>query len=134
MKDMGLADVIFGIKITTTLDRIIFSWDHYAEKILEKFKTYSSGTAKTLVDIMLHLTRNVGKAGSQVKYASVIGSIMCLTNCTRPDLAHAVNVLSRYTSNPSHTHRKAITRVLNYFWYTKSYELHYGREPIVFER
>jgi len=39
---------------------------------------------------------------------------MYLTNCTRPDLAHAVNVLSRYTSNPGHTYWKGITRVLNY--------------------
>src|ERR1044071_2290784 len=58
---------------------------------------------------------------------------MYLTNCTRPDLAHAVNVLSRYTSNPGHNHWKGITRVLNYLRYTKSYGLHYGRHPVVLE-
>lgn len=82
---------------------------------------------------MLHLTKNAGEAVSQVEYARVIGSLMYLTNCTRPDLAHAVNVLSRYTSNPGHTHWKAITRVLNYIRYTKSYGLHYGKEPAVLE-
>ena len=45
--------------------------------ILEKFKTYSCGTAKTHADTMLHLTKNVGEVVSQVKYASVIGSFMC---------------------------------------------------------
>ena len=82
---------------------------------------------------MLHLTKNAGEAVSQVEYARVIGSLMYLTNCTRLDLAHAVNVLSRYTSNPGHQHWKAITRVLNYIRYTKSYGLHYGKEPAVLE-
>ena len=36
MKDMGLADVILGIKITKTPDGTILSQDHYAVKILEK--------------------------------------------------------------------------------------------------
>jgi hypothetical protein len=58
---------------------------------------------------------------------------MYLTNCTRPDLAHAVNVLSRYTSNPGYKHWKAITRVLDYLRYTKNYGLHYSKEPRVLE-
>ena len=72
-----------------------------AEKILEKFKIYSSGTAKTL-DTIRHLTKNSDEAVSQVVYAQIIGSLMYLTNCKRPDLAHAINVLCLYTSNPGH--------------------------------
>jgi len=58
---------------------------------------------------------------------------MYLTNSTSPDLTHYVNVLSRYTSNPGHKHRKAITRVLNYLRYTKDHGLHYGKEPTILE-
>nr|VDD30760.1 unnamed protein product [Brassica oleracea] len=81
----------------------------------------------------MHLTKNSGEAVSQNEYARVIENLMYLTNCTRPDLAHAVNVLSRYTSNPGHAHWKAITRVLNYLRYTKYFGLHYGKEPTVLE-
>ena len=133
MKDMGLADVILGIKLTRHSEGITLSQAHYAEKILERFKNYSSGTAKSPVDPQLHLTKNVGDAVSQVEYARAIGSLMYLTNCTRPDLAHAVNVLSRYTSNPGHKHWKGITRVFNYVRYTQSYALHYGNHPAVLE-
>ncbi|CAA7057286.1 unnamed protein product [Microthlaspi erraticum] len=35
--------------------------------------------------------------------------------------------------NPGHIHWKAITRVLNYVRHTKSYGLHYGKEPAVLE-
>ena len=35
---------------------------------------------------------------SKVPYASVIGSLMYVTVCTRPDIAHVVGVVSRYMS------------------------------------
>ena len=35
---------------------------------------------------------------SCIPYASVIGSLMYAKVCTRPDIAHAVGVLSRYMS------------------------------------
>jgi hypothetical protein len=37
---------------------------------------------------------------SRVPYASVVGCLMYAMVCTRPDIAHAVGVLSRYMSKP----------------------------------
>eukprot|EP00253_Pinus_taeda_P032553 PITA_32553 len=37
---------------------------------------------------------------SHVPYASVVGSLMYAMVCTRPDIAHAVGVLSRFMSKP----------------------------------
>ncbi|XP_073133688.1 secreted RxLR effector protein 161-like [Henckelia pumila] len=54
-------------------------------------------------------------------------------NCTRPDIACAVNKLSRFTSNPNEIHWKALTRVLRYLRHTLEYGLHYTRYPAVFE-
>ena len=54
-------------------------------------------------------------------------------HCTRPDVAFAVNRLSRYTSNPSVEHWKAITRVLGYLKKTKDLGLYYSRYPTVLE-
>ena len=41
---------------------------------------------------------------SHVPYASVVGSLMYGMVCTRPDIAHAVGVLSRYMSKPGKEH------------------------------
>ena len=60
MKDLGSADVILGIKITRTSEGIVLTQEHYAEKILERFKNYSNGTAQSPVDPQLHLTANSG--------------------------------------------------------------------------
>ncbi|KAL6335726.1 hypothetical protein AAG906_039489 [Vitis piasezkii] len=87
MKDMGLADVILGIKIKRTSDELILSQSHYVDKILGKFDKDNSGVARTPVDVTLHLSKN-------------------------KDIAYAVSKLSRYTSNPGAKHWQGIIRVL----------------------
>ena len=118
MKDLGVADVILGIKISKTSDGLILSQSHYIEKILKKFKQNDISPMKTPVDVNLHLSKNNGKILSQQEYAQAIGSLMYVMNCTRPDIAYAVSKLSRYTSNPGPDHWKAIVRVLRYLKYT----------------
>ena len=36
--------------------------------------------------------------GPEVPYLSVIGALMYLANCTRPDIAFSINLLARYSS------------------------------------
>ncbi|KAL0365780.1 UNVERIFIED_CONTAM: Retrovirus-related Pol polyprotein from transposon TNT 1-94 [Sesamum radiatum] len=133
MKDMGLADVILGIKISKPSDGLALSQSHYIENILKKFKAYDSPPAKTPVDLNLHLAKNKGESEGQIEYSRIIGSLMYIMNCTRPDIAYAVNKLSRFTSNPSKNHWKGLIRVLRYLKYTSNYGLHYTRYPAVLE-
>ncbi|XP_073295912.1 secreted RxLR effector protein 161-like [Primulina huaijiensis] len=67
------------------------------KKVLEKFSTLNSRPARTPIDLGVHLAKNRGDPISQLEYARIIGSLMFLTNCTRPDLAYSVNKLSRFT-------------------------------------
>ena len=69
MKDLGVADVILGIKISKTSDGLILSQSHYIEKILTKFKQDDSSPMRTHVDVNLHLFKNNGKSLSQQEYA-----------------------------------------------------------------
>jgi hypothetical protein len=133
MKDMGLADVILGVKITRTSDGLALSQSHYVDKILEKFSKFDTSIARTPVDVNLHLSKNVGVGVSQLEYSRIIGSLMYLMSCTRPDIAYSVSRLSRYTSNPGHDHWKAIVRVLRYLRHTRDLGLHYTRYPAVLE-
>src|SRR4051812_21688763 len=133
MKDMGLADVILGIKITRTSDGISLNQSHYVDKILEKFNKGDTYEVRTPIDPNQHLLKNKVENVSQVEYSRIIGSLMYLMSCTRPDIAYTVGKLSRYTSNPGSNHWKAITRVLRYLRYARGYGLHYTRYPIVVE-
>ena len=114
MKDMGLADVILGIKITRTSEGLILNQSHYVDKILEKFNKDDSGIARTPLDTSFHLAKNRGEGISQIEYSRIIGSLMYLMSCTRPDIAYTVSKLSRFTSNLSADHWKAIVRILRY--------------------
>ncbi|RVX07226.1 Retrovirus-related Pol polyprotein from transposon TNT 1-94 [Vitis vinifera] len=51
---------------------------------------------------------------SKVPYASAIGSLMYAMVCTRPDIAHAVGVVSRFMSRFGKQHWKAIKWILRY--------------------
>ncbi|GJX63214.1 hypothetical protein Tco_0296114 [Tanacetum coccineum] len=132
-KDMGLPDVILGIKIIRTQNGLVLSQAHYVDKILNTHNVGYSGQARTLIDTIMHLFKNRGLGVAQLEYSRIIGMLMYLMIGTRPDLAYAVSRLSMYTSNPSYVHWKAITRVFHYLRYSRDYGLHYDRHPAVIE-
>ena len=57
-KNMALSDMILGIKIVRTTDGLMLSQSHYVDNILRKFDKYNYGIARTLVDKILHLSKN----------------------------------------------------------------------------
>ncbi|KAJ9544788.1 hypothetical protein OSB04_024495, partial [Centaurea solstitialis] len=133
MKYMGLANLILVIQISRTQNGLALSQAHYVDKILEKFNADDTTVARTPIDTSHHLSKNRGEGVAQVKYSRIVGSLMYLMSCTRPDLAFAVSRLSRYTSNPSSEHWKSMIQVLRYLRYTRDYGLHYSRYPAVIE-
>ena len=53
-------------------------------------------------------------------YMSVVGALLWLAACTRPDLTFATSVLARFVSNPARVHYAALQRVLAYLQGTSS--------------
>ncbi|KAL6311651.1 hypothetical protein AAG906_025668 [Vitis piasezkii] len=58
---------------------------------------------------------------------------MYAAQCTRADISFAVSKLSRFISNPSVEHWKAIGRVLGYLKNTKELSLQYSKFPAIIE-
>jgi len=69
---------------------------------------------------------------SSVPYASAIGSIMYAMICTRPDVANALCIASRYQANPGEQHWMAVKCILKYLRRTKDLLLVYGGEDLQF--
>ncbi|KAH9669996.1 hypothetical protein KPL70_022027 [Citrus sinensis] len=76
--------------------------------------------ANTPYDSSIKLLENSGRIVAQLEYDSAIGSLMYAMHCTRPDIAFAVCKMSRFTSNPSVEHWKAISRILDASWVTNT--------------
>ncbi|KAK1618809.1 hypothetical protein QYE76_024326, partial [Lolium multiflorum] len=117
MKDLGEASYILGIKIYRDRSRRLIGLD----KILKKFRMDESkkGFLPMLPGKVLSKTQGPATAEerermSQIPYASAVGSIMYAMLCTRPDIAHAVSLTSRYQSDPGIEHWTAVKNILKY--------------------
>jgi ATP-binding cassette subfamily B (MDR/TAP) protein 1 len=86
MKDLGVAKKILDMRITRDrkICKLALSWGEYAEKVLEIFKMWYAKTQEQ-INYMY-----------KVLYSSVVGNLMYMMVCTRPDIAHVMGVMSRY--------------------------------------
>ena len=66
-------------------------------------------------------------------YASIIGSLRYVVDCTRPDIAYVVGLLCRFTNRLSLEHWNAIERVMRYLKKTQNLGLHGKKFPYVLE-
>lgn len=62
-----------------------------------------------------------------VQYREAVGSLLYASQETRPDIAHAVGIVSKYLSNPSQAHWKAVKRIMRYLKGTINAKLAYSK-------
>ncbi|GJW88961.1 retrotransposon protein, putative, ty1-copia subclass [Tanacetum coccineum] len=108
MKDLGEAAFILGIKIYRDRSKrlIGLSQSAYMDKILKRYRMDNSKRGHIPMQERLDLNKTQGastpeevKRMQNVPYASVVGSIMYAVRCTRPDVAFAQNITSRFQTN-----------------------------------
>ncbi|GJT03838.1 zinc finger, CCHC-type containing protein [Tanacetum coccineum] len=110
MKDMGKADVILGIRIKHESNEISISQSHYIEKnYFAPSQRNGSSSVTAPMDTSEKLMPFNGRTVSQLEYYRVIGCLMYVMTCTRPDIAFAVGKLSMYTSNPGVIYVSSVT-------------------------
>ena len=68
-----------------------------------------------------------------VSYVLAVGSLMYAMVCTRPDIAHAVGVVSRYMANPGKEHWEAVKWLLRYLRGTSSTSLCFGKGKVTLQ-
>ncbi|PKI33257.1 hypothetical protein CRG98_046351 [Punica granatum] len=102
-------------------------------KVLKRFNMQDSKRGLLLVRHGIHLSKAMSpktpeerEKMAQVPYASAIGSSMYAILCTRPNIAYAVSVTSKYQSNPGPNHLTVVKNILKYLRRTKDMVLVYG--------
>jgi len=135
MKDLGEAQKILGIRIYRDRSKrmLALSQESYIDKILERFSMTNSkrGFLPMVHGVNLSKTQSPKSPEeiermSRIPYASAVGSIMYAMMCTRPDVAYALSMTSRYQSNPGESHWIAVKNILKYLRRTKDWVLVYG--------
>ena len=142
MKDLGDAMYILGIRIYRNRSRRLIGLCQakYIEKILKKFNMWDSKRDFIPFKHGIHLSKSMSpktyderERMNKIPYASAIGSLMYAMLCTRPDIAHAVSVTSRYQSNPGEEHWTAVKNIFKYLRRTKDLFLTYGEGELKIE-
>lgn len=130
IKDMGITDVILGIRIQRDNDGIILPQSHCIENVLKKFGYLDCILASTSFDPYLKLILNTSKSIEQIEYAKLIECLMYVITCIRPDITFAIGKFNRYESNLSNLHWH---RILKYLKRTVSYGIFYTGDLLVIE-
>ena len=142
MKDLGPAKQILGMEITRDRKnrRLWLSQERYVERILERFNMKEAKPVTTPLGGHYKLsksscpsTEEENKKMAVIPYSSAVGSLMYAMVCTRPDIAHAVGVVSRFLSNPGKQHWEAVKWIFRYLRRTSKLCLSFGREKLVLE-
>ncbi|KAL5757095.1 hypothetical protein ACOSQ2_021841 [Xanthoceras sorbifolium] len=136
MKDLGAAKKILGMEIRRdkAAGKLYLTQKSFVEKVLERFGMKNAKPVSTplaahfkLSAAMSPLSDNDIEYMSHVPYSSAVGSLMYAMVCTRPDIAHAVSVVSRYMSNPGKEHWQAVKWIMRYLRGTTDSCLEFGR-------
>lgn len=106
----------------------------YILKMLEMYKMNDCKPVKTPLETGHDLNQPLvldGPIINDVPYAAAIGSLLYCAVATRPDLAYALSVLSKFTDSPRKEHWKAVKRVFRYLKGTSGVGLIYKavKEP-----
>eukprot|EP00253_Pinus_taeda_P006637 PITA_06637 len=118
MKDLGATRQILGMEIfrDRSNGKLWLSQQKYIEKILLRFgmdivKPVSVPLAShfKLSSSLCPHTNEENDYMSRIPYANVAGCLMYAMVCTRPDISHAVGVVSRYMANPGDLNKRRST-------------------------
>jgi hypothetical protein len=102
----------------------------FAKGILESFNYEGTRPRRTPMDANLKLSMHgEDPARSDIdQYPEMIGCLLYLSGCTRPDIAHAVGTISRFTAAPKEEHVKALKQLLKYIACTTGLGIMYGKK------
>ena len=134
MKDMGDASYVIGINIFRDKHNGILglSQKTYINRVLEIFRM--KDCSPSVAPIMKGNRFNLNQCPKNdfekekmknIPYVSVVGNIMYVQVCTKPDITFIVSMLERYQSNPGMNHWRVAKKVLRYLQGMKEYMLMY---------
>ncbi|CAI6008360.1 unnamed protein product [Closterium sp. NIES-65] len=136
--DLGELRSYLGLQITRDRARrtITLTQSHMVQQVLQRFGfTYSSPQATPLpTRHSLSALPSDESVESSGPYPELVGCLMYLMTCTRPDLAYPLSILARYVAPGRHRpeHMAAAKRVLRYLCSTSGMGLVLGgRSPVV---
>ena len=137
VKDLGKTKLCLGPQLEHKANGIIVHQSSHIERLL---KCFNMDKAHPLSTPMVVRSLDPQKdqfrpresdeeiLGLEVPYLNAIRALMYLAQCTRPDIAFAVNLLARFSSEPTRIHWNGIKHIFRYLRGTIDLGLYYSKE------
>ncbi|XP_071689212.1 uncharacterized mitochondrial protein AtMg00810-like [Rutidosis leptorrhynchoides] len=117
IKDLGELKYFLGIEVLKCEQGVCLSQRKYCIELINEFGLLGSKPVAVPMDFNVKLNTepnsNDALLSNVTKYQKLVGKLIYLTN-TRPDIAFAVQCLSRYMHSPLSSHLKLALRILRY--------------------
>jgi hypothetical protein len=134
IKDLGPLRNFLGVQFERNWETREL-WIHqemFIDSLLAEYDLTNCNAVKTPLDsdhpFGLPTDVHVSVANLTRIFQRIVGSLLFLQICSRPDISFAVLILSQHCASPELCHLAAAKRVLRYLKGTRSYRLHYGGE------
>ena len=136
MKDLSATKKILGMEIIRdrNFGLLYLSPRGYIEKVLHHFNMHDAKPVSTSLAPHFKLSLALCPDSdddieymSRVPYSGAVGSLMYAMVCSRPDLSHALSVVSRFMGNPGKEHWRAVQWIFRYLRGTSNACLRFGK-------
>lgn len=138
MKDLGEARHLLRLRVTRDKQRgkIWLDQEAYTEEMLERFNMSECKPVPTPADPNQKLSKEQSPTNNieatemreTIPYKKAVGSLLYVSQGTRPDIAYAVNLASRFSNNPGKAHWTAIKRIFRYLKGTPKTKLEFSKD------
>jgi hypothetical protein len=127
MSDLGPLRYFLGLEVSSTPNGIYLSQEKYIHDLLSRAALTDQRTVDTPMELGVHLRSTDGVSlNDPTRYRHLVGSLVYL-GITRPDISHAVHILSQFVSTPTQLHYAHLLHVLRYLCGTVSRRLFFPR-------
>ena len=130
MKDLGSASYFLGLEISHNSHGYFLSQQKYTQDLINLVGLTDDKQVDTPLEVNVKYSKNDGEPITDpTLYRRVVGSLVYLT-VTRPDIAHAVQLVSQFVSDPRRLHLTALHRIIRYLRSTSDLGLPYYKSAL----
>ena len=138
-RDLGEAKLFIGMEIVRDrhAKELKLVQQKYAEQVVTRFGLAETRRRAALQVPLTVVGAKLAREGSEpldtsvYPFSEVVGALMYLSVCTRPDISHAVGVLARFMSAPQKHHWDAAKSLLRYVHGTTDFGIMFGGRDAV---
>ncbi|OQR85565.1 RNA-dependent DNA polymerase [Achlya hypogyna] len=124
VKTLGHVSRCLGINVHRSTSGMFLEQTALVDELLTKHKMADCHPQSTPIAVEHHLFEDGGPSDvTSSEMREIVGSLLWLASCTRPDIAFATNLMARFLNSPNEHHGRQIRRMLRYLKATRTYGL-----------